>query len=283
MEEKLDLKQLNPTAEGYIELANSKYIAGNFQEAIPLYLEALNTNRENYTAPTMPPYQIHRHIGLSYKKLPVSDTQSALKHFNEALKLAPSYAEVHMDKADLYIASGQYAEAIGCATASIDHNFPYPAYAHARLGLAYHFSNRLMDALASYDKAISIDPESPEVKNNVIGNRKGIYDAYHQSANTNMTNNKPGAALDLYNQLLARIPTDAPAHLGAGNALLALGMTHEARASFTKAAQYSTEGTPTRTEAQKKLAALAPNSSTLGGSTNDLGPAVAAMTLQERK
>ena len=117
---------------------------------------------------------------------------------------------------------GRLEKAVASYTKALQIN-PDFAEAHNNLGNALNILGRSEEAISSFTKALQIKPDYAAVHNN-LGN-----------ALTNL--GKPEEAVASYNNALQINPDFAEAHNNLGNALTSIGKPEEAVASYTKVLQ----------------------------------------------
>lgn len=129
--------------------------------------------------------------------------------------------------------------------------------AHILVGAAYAGLRRPTEAIASYEKALRIDPTFADAHNNIgrvladLGRLDEAIASYtkalqikpdlaiaHQNLGTALrSNGSPGAAVAHYERVLELNPNFAEAHFCLGHTLVDLGRIDEAIASYQKAAR----------------------------------------------
>ncbi len=173
--------------------------------------------------------------------------QEAVECYEQALKMAPGFAEAHnglgfayQDKGDLNKAIDEYKEAL-----RLD---PNHIWAHNNLGSAYQAQERLDEAISEYKEALRINPDLAEVRSN-LGNayaKQGKIDEgigecktalrinpNHAYAHNNLGNiyndqGKLNEAIREYQQAIRVNPNYATAHSNLGNAHQAQGRLDDA-------------------------------------------------------
>ena len=134
--------------------------------------------------------------------------------------LQPDYVEAHNNLGSAFKALGRYEDAVASYRKALVID-PGSAAAHSNLGNALKALGRSEDAVASYRKALAIDPGSAAAHNN-LGN-----------ALTEL--GQPRDAVASYREALAVRPDFAEAHNNLGSALRKLGRLDDAVASCTRA------------------------------------------------
>ena len=148
------------------------------------------------------------------------NTPEAITLIEEALRIAPNYAEAHFNLGNVLKAS-ERLEAAAAAfekAATLQPNF---ADAHANLGATLQLLGRHEAALASCQKAAELRPESPLAHNNLgaVLHRLG----------------RPDESLTHYRRALDLAPDYAEAHCNRGAALVHLDRLGEGRVCFERA------------------------------------------------
>ncbi|MGQ0815322.1 MAG: tetratricopeptide repeat protein [Gemmatimonadota bacterium] len=92
------------------------------------------------------------------------DYAAAARHFEEAVRVNPSWAEAHQSLGNAYLQLGRMDAAIASLTHAIERK-PQLARAHYYRGIAYNDSptSRHDLALRDYDRAIQLDPQHAHV------------------------------------------------------------------------------------------------------------------------
>lgn len=105
-------------------------------------------------------WRAHHNLGIV--KALQGDTQGAMEHFDEVLKLNPKFVNVHFNRGEILSRSGAFAEAIENYSRAIELNPKdsgfYSARGHAKLALADHDG-----ALEDYRQAVNLSPEAPDI------------------------------------------------------------------------------------------------------------------------
>lgn len=92
--------------------------------------------------------------------------QEAMAHFEEALRLRPSYVEAHNSLGLALSARGRIEEAMEHFRHALRID-PGSVEAHNNLGIALDRRGRFQEAIAHYAEALRIDPDSPNVHSNL--------------------------------------------------------------------------------------------------------------------
>jgi tetratricopeptide (TPR) repeat protein len=164
------------------------------------------------------------------------DREAAVKAFIEATHRNANFAAAHAALGDLYKQSGDYAAAAG-EYESVTRIEPGVADNQYRLAVSYHFLNRLKDAVASYLRAINLNPSDWKSNMNLglaysaLGDHNAAVEHAQRAANLN--------------------PASPVAHANLGVTLDARGNRAEAEAAYRKALELD----PNLTSAAQNLIA----------------------------
>ncbi len=149
---------------------------------------------------------------------------------------------------------GCHEMAIQLIQGAIEQDGSNPSYYVSR-GLALHSLKRLDEAIASYDRALSLTPNSPEALvnrglaleelerfgealecyNRALSFKPDYPEALNNRGNTLQMLGCLPQAVESYNQALALSPNLVEAYFNRGDALMDLGRVDEARASYDQA------------------------------------------------
>ena len=188
-----------------------------WSEAFSAYTEVLKHEPTNAAA--------HYRLGLVSERLGATD--SALKSYQEALRLNPNMSEARTALEGYYVNQGitfrrenQPDEAIRAFQQALSFN-PASTSAHFELGQAFEQRNQLDEALKEYQEAMRIDPDKspPHARLAVIYSGQGHHEqAAHE-----------------FQEVLRLNPEDPAAHHGLGVAYSELGQRDQAIASLKQA------------------------------------------------
>jgi len=153
------------------------------------------------------------HNDLGDVLLQQGQTQDAIGHFNEALRINPAYAEAHVNLGNALFQQGHTQDAIAQYRTALQIN-PAAAEAHNNLGLALLQQGRPDEALDEFRAALQINPASAEIHANL-----GI--ALFQLGRADEAINEFRAAVQIN-------PAYAEAHRNLAVALFQLGKADEA-------------------------------------------------------
>jgi mannosyltransferase len=148
----------------------------------------------------------------------------AIKCFNEAVEINPSYANAWCDKGQALYKLGKYEEAVKAFDKAIEVN-PLLAVAWNNKGLTLSCQGKYDDAFKCYDKATKINPEFAL--------------AWYNKGRALYKLGKHNESLQAYNKAIEIDPKLALAWYNKGIVLKALGHAAEARTAFDKAREIS--------------------------------------------
>jgi tetratricopeptide (TPR) repeat protein len=132
------------------DLGASFYRQGDLRLALERLLEAEKLDPRNGG--------IHHKLGLVYRDL--KEYEISLKHFKKALALKPEFPEAQNNLGTLYFLLKEWDLAIGCfKKAADDILYKTPHFAYRNMGLAYYNKGEYLQAIKSYQEALSLSPE----------------------------------------------------------------------------------------------------------------------------
>jgi len=99
---------------------------------------------------------IYFNRGNAYDDL--GDFENAMKDFSESIRLNPGFANVYNSRGILYNKKGDYINAIEDFTKAINNNYTLVHFAYNNRALAFHDMGRYKEALFDCQKAIEKDP-----------------------------------------------------------------------------------------------------------------------------
>lgn len=144
----------------------------------------------------------------------------ALRTFDEALRIKPTYAPAWKAKGRAHRAAGDPKMAVECYAEALRYE-PADEGSWFGLALALHEVGRLSEELEAYDEILRRNP-----RNSAAWMNRGV--ALHEG-------NKFEEALECYNRILSLQPESAPAWNNRGAALLRLGRHEEALTALDEA------------------------------------------------
>lgn len=113
-----DAAVVAPDADRFISEGWAEYGAGNYEDAISLYEEALvedDTNAEAYN-------------GIGWCKARLGETLDAIRSFNEAVTKDPGSVDAYAGLAGAYFADGDYERAIASAKSVLSQSLEYSSH-----------------------------------------------------------------------------------------------------------------------------------------------------------
>jgi len=175
------------------------------------------------------------HVNLGFAYLNKGQIDEAISQFQEAIRLKPNYANAHSDLGDALLNNGQTDEAIGEYQEALRLK-PAAADAHYSLGIAFDNKNQFDEAASQFKEALRLKPDDADthVALGVVLLEKGRIDE----------------AIGQYQEALRLKPDDAAAHNKLGIALATKNQVNDAIYQFHEAIRLK----PDYTDAQKNLA-----------------------------
>ena len=220
-----------------------------WQNSKRLFEHALAVTRDNYVINTV--------LG-DYLFLEEGDTESALKHFGQALQIRPTWWPAYIDRGVLYRRQGQLQKAIREFDRAIElESSPNVYYGR---GITYEKLGDLPRALADFSKAIELSPGFAEAYHKRAGTyaamrahekairdfsevlqlRPNVLDAYLERARQYEAVGRFEQAVSDLDSAISLQP-DHAAYLQRGNLYLRSGRPGEAVEDFSRAAQLKPE------------------------------------------
>lgn len=147
------MTEYNPDKEEHAQQlvteAYEKQMAGNVDEAIALYLEAIALN---------PTPEAHNYLGWAYSlKGRYGD---AIKECEKAIRLDPEYGNPYNDIGAYLIETGRWDESIPwLEKATLAPRYDSVFYAHYNLGRAWEHKGNWLKALDAYKHAFEQNPQ----------------------------------------------------------------------------------------------------------------------------
>src|SRR4029434_2979820 len=105
-------------------------------------------------------------INLAVERSRKGQSDEAMAHYEEAIRLQPYYADAYYNRGNILFAKGRIDEAIADWEKTLQMQ-PNDADAHTGLGTALLRKGSLHGAIAYYEKALALAPEDPLSRNNV--------------------------------------------------------------------------------------------------------------------
>ena len=144
----------------------------------------------------------------------------AIAAYRTALAMAPSYAQPHINLANLLATGGRLAEAIEHYRQAVQSD-PRSVLAHCNLATTLDQCGRTDEAYAEFQTALTLDPQSVEARNNL--------------ANVLAGHNQIDAAVEQFERALALRPQAAEIHFNYAQALAKAGRLDAAVAQLREA------------------------------------------------
>jgi tetratricopeptide (TPR) repeat protein len=130
----------------------SPEMRGDIFMARKMYREAIDAYREG---PRNSPILLNK-VGIAYHQLNLLDL--AKRHYEQAIKLSPKYAEAINNLGTVQYAKRSYRRAVSEYQKALKIS-PNSASIYSNLGTAYFARKKYDAAFAAYQKALSLDPE----------------------------------------------------------------------------------------------------------------------------
>jgi tetratricopeptide (TPR) repeat protein len=124
---------------------------GDILMAKKMYREAIETYGEGIRDAAI----LYNKIGIAYHQL--SDFDAAMRNYNMALRLNPTYAEAINNIGTVFYAQKKLRPAIKQYQKALEYA-PRSASIYSNLGTAYFSRKKYNDAFAAYQKALELDP-----------------------------------------------------------------------------------------------------------------------------
>jgi len=180
----------------------------------------------------------------------------AIRHYEAAIRLAPTYPEIHYNLADALVKTGRSREAVGQYEEALRLRPDYAA-AHANLGTTLVALGDPAAALPHFEQALRFRPDLPQARYGLgfaleqAGRRSEAIAQYAEAvrlapgdatlryslANALGNAGRLDEAVAQYRMVLRLRPADPDVHYNLGMALRELGRTTEARGELESAAR----------------------------------------------
>ena len=187
-----------------------------WNNSMTLFKHAIYTTENNYLA--------HNNLGVAlYSK---GRTEEALRHYSEALRIRPKYADAHNNMGNALVRQNKIEEAIRHYVKALQIN-PNFEIAHNNIGNAFSRLNRTTEAIQHISMALQINPDYANAHNNLaaILMKRGEIDK----------------AITHYLKALKIDPDSAEAHNNLGAALINKGEIDKAIKHYTSALEIDPE------------------------------------------
>ena len=167
------------------------YELKRYQETIVAYNEVIAINGDAIA---------YNNRGIAHDKL--GNYQFGIEDYNQAIALAPKYANAYYNRGNTHHELGKYEEAIEDYNQAIALN-PQLVEAYNNRGATHDKLGNYQFAIEDYNQAIALDPQDAS--------------AYNNRGNTHHDLGKYQFAIEDYNQAIALNPQDASAYNNRGN------------------------------------------------------------------
>lgn len=225
--------------------------SGHYEEALALFLEAVQQNPHSIA--------LHNYLGNTYKHLEHFD--SALKHYQEAFRLAPFHPGTLMNLGGLYYQYGLYHKAKPILERLVKHE---PFLFAGRLALAHTLVHleEFQAAMGHYQKILEKEPLNLSALHNygMLLVRQGQYEQGAHVFETRLNQEEDSEAFFHFGVCLVHIGKTADA-IAAYLRVLELTPTHT-QAAHNLAALYLNQGDHLHAAQYFKIAMLDPNNAT---------------------
>ena len=221
-------------------------LGGDFKKAIPLLIKAADRN----------PRDAEARFYSGYARRSLNRYEDALLDYQEAVRIAPDYADALNNLGSTYDKLGRFEEAVDAYSRAINLNAD-DGVVHNNLGATYYRLARYEEAIVAYKRALELLPRPSTTHNNLgvaYGNlgrykeaveslltairmRPGYSDAYKNLASMYCKMGRADEAVESFRKAIDLNPNSAEAHNGLGTALHKLGRIQEAVDSFRRAVQ----------------------------------------------
>jgi len=191
---------------------------GHWKNDIEVLKHALRVSKDNYTAHNMIATLTHNTVANYLVR--EGRIHEALNHYNEAIRISPSSAEVYTNRGNVYSSMGRYQRAIEDYNETIrlkpDYADAYNNRGNACAGMGLYYQ-----AIEDYGKAIRLKPDLADA----YSNRGNVYTRIGLSQN----------ALQDFNESIRLNQTSTGAYNSRGILYVKLGRYQQAVNDFSKA------------------------------------------------
>jgi tetratricopeptide (TPR) repeat protein len=129
---------------------------GYWRDSVALWQHTLEATRDNHVA--------HYNLGVAVEK--TGKLALAMRHFAEAVRIAPNYWKAHNNLASALAQEGKLAEAVQHYQAALEANPDY-AVAENNLGTTLRTRGDMAGAIRHYEAALRIEPGYAEAHHNL--------------------------------------------------------------------------------------------------------------------
>ncbi|MDB6121834.1 MAG: Tetratricopeptide 2 repeat protein [Pedosphaera sp.] len=199
-----------------------------WHDSVALFTHATELTRDNPIA----------HKNLADALVDGGNTESAQKHYEEAIRLDPRYAAAHFNLGNLFNALGKMDPAIEHLSTAVKLTPKLPEL-HNNLGLALARKGQLKEALPEFFEALRIKPDYAKAHYN-LGVAYGMMD-------------EPKEALPHYQDAVRLAPDDADARKNLGNILLKQNKLPEAAEQYLQVVRLRPDDLKTRSNLARAL------------------------------
>jgi len=162
--------------------------------------------------------------GVCYADL--SQLETAVRYYHQALNINPDYAEVHSNLGNVLQDIGQLDEAVSSFQRALEIQPDY-LEAHYNLGILLQNIGQLDAAVNSYEQALKINPDYTKAHFNLGMALKTL--------------GQLDAAVNSYEKVLKITPNHAEAHYNLGNVFRDLGQLNEAVTRYQRALEINSD------------------------------------------
>ena len=138
------------TAEEYLNLGETCYDEGRYEEAIEAYKESVRLQPDSAMA--------HNNLGASYRKL--DRHQEAIEAFKEAIRIQPDHAKAYIGLGNIYSQLGRLQEGIEAYKEGIRIQPDY--WALYNMSMNYGDLDRHAEAIEALKECVGIEPNFAE-------------------------------------------------------------------------------------------------------------------------
>jgi tetratricopeptide (TPR) repeat protein len=136
----------------------------HFEEGVGCLADGDESQYEGLDGKHRLPEALHYKLGLAYQRM--GNPEKEERHYREALRLAPDYAEVHHNLGILLLRSRRFDEAEAQFTETI-RLLPRFGAAHNCLGIIRQQQNRLNESKVCFQEALKCDPNDWQAELNL--------------------------------------------------------------------------------------------------------------------
>lgn len=188
------------------EMAKNKLVAKtNYEKAIAFYNLFMEKNSQDEEAYYERGFAYHRLANCAQEFVEAKNAYGrAITDYSKSIALNKKYQKSYICRADIFMETGQYDEAIADYTYLADVYGLQPA-AYYKLGSAYAFNGAYEQALAAYDEAINMRPSVTP---------SSYTDAYEERGKIYFRFKKYDEAITDFTQMVAKWEYEATERIG---------------------------------------------------------------------